>query len=356
MIAELAARLLEWYRQNQRVLPWRTNPQPYPVWISEVMLQQTRVETVIPYFERWLARFPSISELADASIQDVLSAWEGLGYYSRARALHKAAQIIQKEFGGEIPDDLDTLKRLPGIGPYTAAAILSIAFGKNKAALDGNIRRVYSRLFDVNAPLQSPQAEQILKKLAVDNIPDGKAGDFNQALMDLGAGICIPSLPQCPLCPLTDICLSFQRGVQKERPVITSKAAVPFYVVTAAVIRKDDLVLIARRPEKGLLGGMWEFPGGKVEAGETLPTALIREIEEELGAAITVGDNLGVYHHAYTHFRIELHAFFCELSPGSSPVPLQATEIRWVLIKDLGLFPMGKVDRLISRHLQKGIE
>ena len=356
MTAELAERLLEWYRLNHRVLPWRTNPQPYPVWISEVMLQQTRVETVIPYFERWLTRFPSIADLAEASIQDVLSVWEGLGYYSRARALHKAAQIIQEEFGGEIPDDLDTLNRLPGIGPYTAAAILSIAYGKNEAALDGNIRRVYSRLFDVSAPLQSSEGEQTLKKLAVDNLPDGMAGDYNQALMDLGAGICIPSIPQCSICPLTDLCLSFQRGVQKERPVRKPKPAVPFFVVTAAVICNGNQVLIARRPEKGLLGGMWEFPGGKVEAGETLLDALIREIKEELGADITVSASLGIYRHAYTHFRIELHAFFCDLNPDTPPEPLQAAEIRWVPIKDLPDFPMGKVDRLISRQLQKGIE
>ncbi|MHC1782890.1 MAG: A/G-specific adenine glycosylase [Anaerolineaceae bacterium] len=355
MTAELATPLLEWYRREGRILPWRSNPQPYQVWVSEIMLQQTRVETVMPYYQRWLELFPSIITLAQAGIQEILSAWEGLGYYSRARAMHKTAQILVNEHKGVIPDDPDTLKRLPGIGPYTAAAILSIAFHHDIPAIDGNIRRVYSRLFDLAAPLKSPESENLIKKAACENLPPGQAGDYNQALMDLGAGICLPTHPRCDLCPLSQSCLARERNVQEQRPVIIPKEAVPFYLVTAAVIQTDGNVLIARRPEKGLLGGMWEFPGGKVETGESLPNALVREIEEELGVQIAVGQPCGVFRHAYTHFRIELHAFSCGILSGD-PQPLQASEVRWVDPAELSKFPMGKVDRLISRKLQMGIE
>jgi A/G-specific adenine glycosylase len=351
MTAMLAANLLGWYHRSGRSLPWRSDPTPYRVWISEIMLQQTRVETVIPYFERWMVRFPTLADLARAPQQEVLSAWEGLGYYSRARSLHRMAQIVESEYGGVIPDDLDTLRSLPGIGPYTAAAVLSIAYNRDYAALDGNIRRVYSRLFDISAPLNSPESETTLKHIAAAQLPTGQAGDYNQALMDLGAGICIPANPRCLLCPLTALCAAYQKGLQNERPVIKPKAVVPFYLVTAAVIQNGDRVLIARRPEKGLLGGLWEFPGGKVEAGESLPQALTREIREELGVEISVGEPLGAYRHAYTHFRIELHAFFCRITSGA-PRALHATEIRWLDISELIGFPMGKVDRLISRRLQ----
>jgi A/G-specific adenine glycosylase len=355
MNPDLARLLLEWYRREGRNLPWRSNPHPYQVWVSEIMLQQTRVETVIPYYQRWLERFPSIFTLAQADIQEVLSAWEGLGYYSRARALHKSAQILVNEYDGKIPDDPDTLKRLPGIGPYTSGAILSIAFRKDIPAIDGNIRRVYSRLFDITALLKSPESEILIKKAAFENLPPGQAGDYNQALMDLGAGICLPAHPRCEICPLSQFCLARQRKVQDQRPVVIPKEAVPFYLVTAAVMQSGRKVLIARRSEKGLLGGMWEFPGGKVEPGENLPDALVREINEELGIQIAVGQPCGVFRHAYTHFRIKLHAFFCCIISGE-PQPLQAEEIRWVNLADLSKFPMGKVDRLISRQLQMGIE
>jgi A/G-specific adenine glycosylase len=319
------------------------------------MLQQTRVETVIPYFERWMARFPTIPDLAQTDLQEVLSLWEGLGYYSRARAMHRTAQILVKDFGGNLPDDPDSLKLLPGIGPYTAAAILSIAYKRDIAAIDGNIRRVYSRLMDITAPLKTRQSESLIRQAAREHLPSGRAGDFNQALMDLGAGVCLPSRPRCELCPVSCICLARTRGVQEQRPVVLPREPIPFFLVTAAVIKKNGEVLIARRPENGLLGGMWEFPGGKVEAGETFSAALVRELREDLGVKIIVGEPHGVFRHAYTHFRIELHTFFCKLVSGQ-PRPLQAADVRWVGLADLSGYPMGKIDRLISRDLQAGIE
>jgi A/G-specific adenine glycosylase len=346
----LAKKILRWYARHARALPWRGGTDPYAVWVSEIMLQQTRVETVAPYFARWMERFPSLPDLAAASEQEVLSLWEGLGYYSRARNLHRAARTVVLQFGGQLPRSLDSLRALPGIGRYTAGAIASIAFGVDAAALDGNIRRVLSRLFDVDAPADTPAGEKILWSLAEELLPPGRAGDFNQALMDLGASTCLPKNPRCLLCPLTENCLARQRGVQEQRPVLKPKAEVPHYIVTAAVIRRGEKILLAQRPADGLLGGLWEFPGGKTEPGESLAECLRREIREELGARITVREPFGVYRHAYTHFRITLHAFLCELASGE-PRPLQAAAVVWLSASELAGYPMGKVDRQIARKI-----
>ncbi len=346
----LAQKLLDWYARHARQLPWRGHPEAYAVWVSEIMLQQTRVETVIPYFERWMKRFPTVAHLAAASEQEVLALWEGLGYYSRARNLHKAARIVAAEYGGQLPREPASLRRLPGIGRYTAAAIASIAFGVDAATLDGNLKRVFARLFDVEEPADSPAGEKRLWALAEAHLPSGRAGDYNQALMDLGATICLPRAPRCLLCPLSELCQARAGGLQEARPVQTPKKEMPHYTVAAAVIRREGRVLLAKRPAGGLLGGLWEFPGGKVEPGESLPEALRREIGEELGAEIQVGAPFGVYRHAYTHFRITLHAFLCTLN-GVEPRALQPEAIAWVDIPALIAYPMGKVDRLIARRL-----
>ena len=351
MPSRIAQLLLDWYRQYARRLPWRDDPSPYRVWVSEIMLQQTRVEAVLPYFERWMAHFPSLKALAAAPQQEVLQQWEGLGYYSRARNLHRAANLVMTDFSGKLPPDRQGLESLPGIGPYTAGAIASIAFGQDEAALDGNIRRVYARLFNIDLPLRTPPAESTLWQLARQNLPVGQAGDYNQALMDLGATVCTPRRPLCADCPLQSVCEAFALGLQELRPVKNARPPVPHYTVTAAVIHRDGLVLIARRPPEGLLGGLWEFPGGKQEKGESLPQALQREIQEELGTQIEVGQELGVYHHAYTHFKVTLHAFHSRLT-GGEPQALQASDLRWISIDKLNEFPMGKIDRMISRDLQ----
>jgi A/G-specific adenine glycosylase len=349
---ELARLILDWYGRHARRLPWRDRPEPYRVWVSEIMLQQTRVETVRPYFERWMERFPNVQALASASEQEVLQAWEGLGYYSRARNLHRAARLVVEDYSGQIPAEREELEKLPGIGRYTAGAIASIAFGKDEAALDGNIRRVLARVFNVTLSIQSMDGEKQLWTLAERELPPGMAGDFNQALMDLASSICIPRTPACLICPIQACCEAFRLGKQAELPVREARAAVPHYTVAAAVIRRDGQVLIARRPSSGLLGGMWEFPGGKVEPGEDLPQALSREIREELATEIQVNDEIGVFEHGYTHFKVTLHAFHCLLTKGE-PRAVEASEIRWVDLAQLVDFPMGKIDRAISRRLAK---
>jgi A/G-specific adenine glycosylase len=257
------------------------------------------------------------------------------------------------EYGGQIPRDLPALRHLPGIGRYTAAAIASIAFGMDEPALDGNIRRVLARLYNVTEPARTPPGERRLWELAAADLPPGRAGDYNQALMDMGATICTPRSPDCPHCPLSDLCQARALGVQQERPVTQPSLPVPHYTVTAAVIQRDGLVLIARRHDNGLLGGLWEFPGGKVQDGEDLSACLWREIHEELGAEISVVEPLGVYRHAYTHFRVTLHAFRCTLVRGE-PVPIQASAVTWVSPFELADYPMGKIDRQIASRLLAG--
>ena len=354
-MSEFTERLLHWYALHGRRLPWRGTADPYAVWVSEVMLQQTRVEAVIPYFAKWMQRFPTIASLAEASEQEVLSAWEGLGYYSRARNLLQAARQVVREFGGKLPADPSLLRSLPGIGRYTLGAIASIAFGLDMPALDGNMKRVLARAFNVDQALGSSAGEKQLWALVTENLPSGAAGDYHQALMDIGATICLPRRPRCPLCPLESICAANLLGLQSERPIRRPRLEVPHYTVTAAVVARAETVLLARRPADGLLGGLWEYPGGKVEEGEQLADALRREIREELGTGIVIGEPFGVYRHAFTHFRITLHAFLGVLE-GAEPQARAAQEIRWVGLDQLAAYPMGKVDRMISNRLgEKGL-
>jgi A/G-specific adenine glycosylase len=330
------------------------------------MLQQTRVETVIPYFETWMRLFPAVQALADATEHDVLNAWEGLGYYSRARNLHKASKIVVAQFHGELPRDLEALRKLPGIGRYTLGAIASIAFGMDVSALDGNIKRVYARLFDLTEPVDSPAGEKILWQLADQNLPRGYAGDYNQALMDLGATICVPKNPRCLICPVMRLCKARQNGTQEERPVKTPRKDVPHYVHAAAVIVERGRVLLAQRPSTGLLGGMWEFPNGRVDGdpAKELPGVLRtgyqlqlrvvrspsagRKAEPQVPASaipVPAGARakVGIVHHGYSHFSVEVHVFRCERVSTS-----KGTNLRWVPLKRLGEYPMGKIDRQIA--------
>jgi A/G-specific adenine glycosylase len=350
MKKRFARLLLKWYERNARRLPWRGVDDPYAVWVSEVMLQQTRVETVIPYYQRWMARFPDLRSLAAASEQDVLREWEGLGYYSRARQMVKVARQLVKDNHARLPRDPRELEKLPGVGRYTAGAIASIAFGADTPALDGNIKRVLARVFDIDQPVDETRIIKQLWMLAEELLPRGRAGEYNQAMMDLGATICLARNPLCGKCPLEVICQARRNGTQSQRPVRKVRKAIPHYVVAAAVIWRGGKVLIARRPSKGLLGGLWEYPGGKQQAGENLPETLQRELAEELAAQVEVGSSVGIYRHAYTHFRLTLHAFSCKLT-GPEPQPLEASQLAWVTPADLGSYPMGNIDRRISDDL-----
>jgi A/G-specific adenine glycosylase len=339
--------LLAWYAENARQLPWRGQVDPYAIWVSEIMLQQTRVETVIPYYQRWMIRFPTVQKLAHAKIDEVLSMWEGLGYYQRAHNLHKGAKEVLEGLGGDMPQSSVELERLPGIGPYTAAAISSIAFGETILALDGNLRRVISRLVNYDQVVTTPDAEGHFRSWAIDRMPASAASEFNQALMDLGAKICTTRSPGCEMCPISSHCEAYALGVQENRPVRKKILQVPRYVVSAGVLIKDEKVLIGRRPAEKLLGGLWEFPGGKCQEGEGITDCLVREWREELSLEVVPGKEIGVIDHAYTHFKVTVHAIECQSE--DTELTLNAhSEVRWVPIANLGKFPMGKVDRSIA--------
>ena len=351
MTTSLSEKLLTWYKANARSLPWRGVDDPYQTWVSEIMLQQTRVETVIPYFKEWMDRFPDLHSLAEADQDEVLSVWEGMGYYSRARNLHRAAKQVIDEWQGKLPSDPGELQELPGIGPYTAGALASMAFGVDVPAVDGNVRRVISRVFNVEHEIGSRRAGEVIREYVERHLPAGRAGAFNQAVMDLGATICTPRSPSCGVCPLAKDCAAHRFGIEEQRPLRKSKGPIPHHTVTAAVIQQDGCVLLAKRPPDALLGGLWEFPGGKQEDGESLPAALAREFEEELGVNIDVGEEIDHYQHAYTHYKITLHAFRCTLSHTGIELHFH-TDWAWVPVSDLDSYPMGKVDRAIARQLQ----
>jgi A/G-specific adenine glycosylase len=339
--------LMKWYDENKRSLPWRGYGSPYAVWVSEIMLQQTRVEAVIPYFQRWMERFPDIAALANASEREVLHQWEGLGYYARARNLRRAAQIVERQHDGQLPSDVEVLRALPGIGRYTAGAIASIAFGLDEAALDGNIRRVLARVFDVSEPARSPAGEKILWQLASKHLPKGRAGDYNQAIMDLGATICVPARPRCPICPVRAVCLARKLGIQEQRPVLLTNKISPHYVYVAVVIVRRGRVLLAQRPSNGLLGGMWEFPNGRVERVPAKNIA--KTIRKLYDVEVQPDEPLCVVRHGYSHFTVEVHAFRC----SAADVP-KRRNLQWALISALGDFPMGRIDRQIAGKLRDG--
>jgi A/G-specific adenine glycosylase len=317
------------------------------------MLQQTRAETVVPYYLRWLDRFPTLASLAGASDGQVLRPWEGLGYYRRALALRDGARQVVAEHGGALPREPSALLRLPGIGAYTAAAIGALAFGRDEIALDGNLRRVLSRLSNLEIDPRLPEGTRRLTAYARAMLPSGRAADFNQALMDLGSLVCLPRAPRCPACPLAKWCAARRAGVEAKRPVRTRRKPAPRRVATAGVLRRGGRVLIARRPPGKLLGGLWEFPGGKRRSRESIKACLRRELKEELGVDVAVARPLGRVQHAYSHFHVLVHVYDCRLLRGE-PAPLEHSALRWAAPAQLRRYPMGKVARTIARALISG--
>lgn len=345
--------LLAWYDENAAPLPWRENHDAYRVWLSEVMLQQTQVETVKPYFERFLQAFPSVHDLAAAPLDRVLKLWEGLGYYSRARNLHQAAKSVSQTYNGSFPQTVEGLLLLPGIGRYTAGAIASIAFGEPAPLLDGNVIRVFARLSDLADDVSQPAVKERLWQQAEAWLDRERPGDYNQALMELGRVVCKPRVPLCGECPIRRHCQAFANGTQVERPIKKRKATTPHYDVAAGMIWNDaGQILIAQRPLDGLLGGLWEFPGGKQEPGETLSACLQRELREELAIEVEVGDVFTVVQHAFTHFKITLHAFTCRYLQGE-PQALGVRDWAWVHPGDLNNYSFGKADREVIAALEQ---
>ncbi|WP_224250054.1 A/G-specific adenine glycosylase [Hyalangium gracile] len=297
--------LLAWYDRERRDLPWRRTKDPYAIWLSEVMLQQTQVSTVIPYWERFLARFPTVEALARAPLDDVLAAWKGLGYYSRARNLHRAAQEVVARFGGRLPSSAHALLTLPGFGRYTAGAVASIAFGEEAPLVDGNVARVLSRLFEVEGAPGDRAREARLWELADALVKGERPGDLNQALMEHGATVCRPESPLCLLCPVRGACLAFQHGRVAELPPAKVRAAPKRLTLALAVWTHQDTLLFARRAEKGLFGGLWELPAAEVEPEAPDATAATR-LSDALGVSVTARAALGTVQRQLTHRTLTL--------------------------------------------------
>lgn len=347
--SELRSQLLAWYKDQGRSLPWRQTRDPYAIWVSEIMLQQTQVATVLPYYQRWLAQFPALDMLAAADLQAVLKVWQGLGYYARARHLHRGAQYIVHHHGGQVPCNFEEITALPGIGRTTAGSILSAAFNLPYAILDGNVKRVLARL--VALPMPPAQALSYLWQLSEQLLDPHHPGDFNQALMDLGATLCRRRQPDCPRCPWRDHCQSNILQVQSEIPMTRPQAPLPHKHIGVAVIWNDQQqVLIDQRKPEGLLGGLWEFPGGKLEAGETVQDCIRREVLEELAIVVEVGDHLCTVTHAYSHFRVTLEVHHCAHLSGD-PQPLASDQVRWVRLEDLSHYPFPKANLQIIQAL-----
>jgi A/G-specific adenine glycosylase len=346
--------LSRWFASHSRDLPWRKNRSLYRVWVSEVMLQQTQVITASGYYKRFLNRFPSLSRLAAASLPEVLKIWEGLGYYARARHLWLAAGVVRDEHNGRIPTSYAGFRKLPGVGEYTAAAVLSIACGQVLAAVDGNVLRVVCRWQGISGDIRLPAIKQSVRFFLETIIPEGAPGMFNEALMELGALVCLPKNPLCRQCPLRHDCFAFGHGKTALLPVKSRKKPVPMHHVALGVILRAGKMFIQQRPETGHLGGLWEFPGGKCRPGEKPELAVIRECREELGVGMNVSVKLAEVHHAYSHFKIILHVFICRLSSGN---PVSAQPHAWVKIRDLGKYPFPAANHkffpLLKKYMQK---
>lgn len=337
-IDHLQSRLIEWYKKNHRPLPWRQTRDPYRIWVSEVMLQQTQVQTVVPYYQEFIQRFPTVETLAKADLQQVLKQWEGLGYYGRARNLHRASQEILTRHGGQFPEAHDEIKKLPGVGDYIAAALSSIAFNTPFAVVDGNVKRVLSRLFEIDTPINKNGVNRYFGRMAEGLLERRQPGTYNQAIMELGALICRPKAPECTQCPISPMCQALGNGTVGQYPKRIRAARLPEYKIAIGVVFKKDKVLITKRRPKGLLGGLWEFPGGKINSQESPKTACIREIKEETGLTVTVTEPLSQIKHAYTHFKIVAHVFVCRYVTGR--VRLQGPEdYRWIRIDEIDNYP-----------------
>jgi len=338
--------LLRWYARHQRALPWRGHASPYAVWVSEIMLQQTQVATAVPYFRRFLARFPSVKALAAAPREDVLKAWEGLGYYRRAVNLQRAAVEIVARHGGAVPDTVEALRALPGIGDYTAGAIASICWARPVPAVDGNVVRVVSR-FQGWGPLPAGQAKRRATEFLSPRIPSSRPGDFNQALMELGALLCRPQAPACRACPLRGDCDAARgRGPAARAWVVRPPRRVPHYAVVVGIVQRQGRVLVARRRADQMLGGLWEFPGGKQVRGWSLPATARRRILAETAVRVSVGAELATVRHTYSHLAVTLHAFACRPLAGR-PRAQCVDNVRWVPWSRLKDYPFSTAGRKI---------
>lgn len=335
-------------------MPWRGEADPYKIWVSEIMLQQTQVQQATPYFQNFISLFPTVHELAKADQQEVLKAWEGLGYYSRARNLHAAAKMVVDDFNGRVPQTYDEIIKLKGVGPYTAAAITSIAFDKPNAVVDGNVIRVLTRYYGIEDDTRSTKTRRKVQELADELIDVDEPGDFNQALMELGSEVCTPKKPDCNQCPIQTGCIAAKMAKTEVIPYKSPAKKKPHHVIGVGIIERDtdNKILIALRPNEAMLGGLWEFPGGKQEENESIQQTVERELNEELGVEVKAYKELMNFKHTYSHFSITMHAWHCKLLSGE-PKPKESQEVRWVSKDELEDYPFPKANKVLTEKLVK---
>ncbi|MBI4750960.1 MAG: A/G-specific adenine glycosylase [Acidobacteria bacterium] len=348
-IASFRRQLLDWYDQTKRDLPWRQTSDPYLIWVSEIMLQQTQVSRVVEYFTRFTEHFPMVEALATAEIDDVLKQWEGLGYYSRARSLHQAAQKVVTDHGGKLPATYGGLLKLPGFGPYTAAAVASIAFGEAVAAVDGNVNRVIARLTNFHESIKSAKALAHIRQDAGQLLDLEQPGDFNQALMELGATACRPGVPLCLVCPVAAHCAARKAGTAAQLPIRPAAVVRPAVQAACGIVVHQGNRLMIHRDQQRLLGGLWEFPGGRCRPDEAPESACRRHFQEKLGLEISVGNHLVSVNHTFTHFQVTLHAFYCQINLGE----LSVSNCQWVPLGKASSLALTRTARKILEFLEK---
>jgi A/G-specific adenine glycosylase len=354
-VKQFQNQLLSWYSENKRSLPWRLNQDPYRVWVSEIMLQQTRVDTVIPYFERFTTLFPTLQDLADADEEQVLKAWEGLGYYSRVRNLQTAVKEVCASYGGKVPDNPREIARLKGVGPYTAGAVLSIAYGIPEPAVDGNVMRVLSRILLIEDDISKPKTRVIFEDAVRALISHEDPSSFNQALMELGALICTPKSPSCLLCPMRELCKGFEHGQQGELPVKLGKTKVRKANMAAGIIiGSDDRVLIHKRPPEGLLANMWEFPNTEYIAAkkDAETEALGDYIEEYISSKVMFEEKTGYIEHVFSHLKWEINIWQGKLETIPKNLP---SEWKWASVSELENYPFPVSHQKIIRLVKEAI-
>ncbi len=339
-LQKIRSALLSWFSRHERDLPWRRTYDPYHVWISEIMLQQTQMERVVTFFNSWMEKFPTLSAVAAADKNEILKAWEGLGYYTRARNIHKTAKILAQNHDHRLPSTPQQLLALPGIGPYTAAAILSIAYNLPYPVIDANVERVFARLCDIGTPIKHTTAQTQLKKLAHSLLTDADPRIFNQALMEFGALVCTPKNPQCKSCVLQTYCLAHRLDVVGERPIPGRRQKSISIDMACGILHHEGLFFIQQRQDDDVWGGLWEFPGGRIKKGESPEEAMIREVREETDFAVTDVRYFKTVIHHYMHYKVTLHGFFCSLAQPDIIPNLQAAQCyTWAPFPTLTTYP-----------------
>ena len=351
-LQSIAQPLTDWFLANPRSYPWRQNTTPYHIWISEVMLQQTQVKTVIPYYNKWFKIFPNVQSLSNSDLETVLKLWEGLGYYSRAKNIYLSSKIVVEQFNNKIPNTYKKITSLPGIGIYIAGAILSIAYNNPIPAIDGNVKRVFSRIFEFNFlnTADIKRLHQILSNILLLTQPKY----FNQAIMDLGRYICTPKKPTCHICPINSSCISYQNNTVNKFPTKPKKLKRPHYNVAVGIVYKQNKLLITKRPTNILLGGLWEFPGGKIKKGETIKECIKRELYEEVGIQVEPMRYITTIKHQYSHFTVTIGAYLCEHLHGK-PKPIECVDFKWINYNQIKEFPFPKANHKLFQFIKESL-